>query len=165
MVDVMCYRLRSQTDYVVSRYRQGASMPIFAPMTLRSEVPWYLMQKPYYDWFAHSWTLGSFNNAYGSSGHPLNVVPLPLKYFTPGKAATLNGNAGLYSYAGYIVGFVPANRLLMADYGAGERVLQFKITPFRSACDGQCYYWLYPESSFWEQVFFTLPERVDIYTE
>jgi len=165
MVDVMCCRLRRQTDYVVSRYRQGASMPIFAPMTLRPDVPWYLMQKPYYDWFAHSWTLGSFNNAYGSGREPLSVVPLPLKDFSPAKATKLCGDAGLYIYAGYMVGVVPAGELFMVDYGAGERVLECKVTPLRSTVDGRCYYWLYPETSFWEQVVFPHPKRVDIYTE
>lgn len=163
-VDAMCFRLRAETDYVVDQYRKNPDQVIFAPVTFRRYAPWYLLQKPHYDWFGHTATVREFTLAYGTERHPLRVVPKELRGFSASQGTPMAGSADLISWHDHML--CPAHPeapgpWLNVDYGRGTRKLYFYIVPFRSEADGKDYLWFYPDQTLFEHIISSIPLQAD----
>lgn len=151
-VDVLCYRLGSETSEILSAYRRDPRQTIFNRMTLRSDAPLVCMQRPYFDWFAHQKTVALFGRYYGGSGP--KVVPEQLRGFVPHDEEQLWGE--FYICKDYIVGPAESSEpdvvTLSADYGYGSRERLFYRVPFTSEGDGKEYAWYYPDGTSLDQV-------------
>ena len=145
-VDRMCYRLGTETKLAVNEFLAGKPQPVFAPISLRENAPWYLLQKPYYDWFAHRKTLAIFNKIYGDENHKMTVVPIQLKDFSFDKCNPVPGTAGIYEYRGHLVATEWLG-YLMADYGSGAKAREFHCVQFKNVNDTTPLCWLHPDQA------------------
>lgn len=140
VLDELCYRLGKETDYVLDRYMNKRESPVFAEITLREDVPWIALQKPYFDWFAHHGPVRVFNEIYGNENLPLVVVPKQLENFTPEVAECIDGDSCIYYYQGYLVTQEGDTDLFYIDYGNGPVIRYFYTVDFTGA-DGKKYTW------------------------
>lgn len=147
-VDNMCLRLRDETRRALAAARDNGTATVFARMTLREDAPWYLFQKPYYDWFAHRRPIEVLNATYFPGGTPIKVVPAVLRDFSPESATAVPGNAGVLLYRGYTVGPGDTPCSLDADFGRGSRRRDFHTVPFRARGDTTTYMWLHPDNAW-----------------
>lgn len=159
-VDRMCRRLGKETEYVVNEFRKNKEDVIFAPMTFREDVPLFLLQKPYYDWFSHGSTLDIFNLIYGGECDSLKVVPESLKNFQPKDAQIVDGNAEILLYNGLLVSREDNIEFLSADYGRGANVRPYHTVRFKSS-DGNMYTWLHLENTWLDQLLHPEPVHID----
>lgn len=161
-VDAMCLRLRDETRHVLDSHRSTAvAATIFAPMTLRENAPWYLFQKPYYDWLAHRRPLDIINATYFPDGRPIRVVPAPLRDFSPEHATAVSGDAGVWLYRGYMVGPDDTPQSLDADFGRGGRRRDFHTAPFRTRTDTVTYVWIHPDNAWPDFLLHPAPTNID----
>lgn len=159
-VDTLCYRLKHQTEYVIDQYRHHYKLPVFAPLTLRQNAPALALQKPYFDWFAHTEPLRTFNRIYGNDSLLLEVVPEQLQNFSPEKAEKIPGNAGILYYDGYLVAPDAMTRTYRADYGNGPKLILFHIATIKTIGDTE-YTWMYPNYTSLEFIINPRPTRID----
>jgi hypothetical protein len=150
-VDVQAYKAHVDYKYVLSEYAKNPNKTIYSNMVLRGNVPWYCLQKPYYDFFAHSSSLYVISNYYGDSKHQLCVVPAALKYFSIEDAKKIDGNVDIYYYNNLmvmndVVDFIGVGTFFV-DYGYGEKKSDFTVIPFVSARDNKKYLWVYANHS------------------
>lgn len=157
-VDCMCYRLGSETDYVVQHCRRSEGASVFAPMTFREDVPWYLLQKPYYDWFSHTRTREVFQHIYGFS---VNAVPDVLRDFKSEDAQVVDGTAAIYRHRGQLVAPSGCGDEFMVDYGRGINLRKFCVTSFVGA-DSVDYVWLHPDNTWMDFMLHPDPVRMDV---
>lgn len=159
-VDAMCLRLRDETRHVLDAYRAGDGATIFAPMTLRENAPWYLFQKPYYDWFAHRRPLNVVARTYAAEGRPIEVVPEALRSFTPDSAGAVPGDAAIMMFRGYMVGPCGTPGWLVADFGRGARGREFHTVPFRTPADTTTYVWIHPDNAWPDFLLHPVPTNI-----
>lgn len=160
-VGVLCARLGEETDYVVERYRAGDGL-IFAPMTLRSDVAWPALQKPYFDWFAHRSTLVPFRKAYGNIDRYFSVVPEDLRDYSEDRAVAVPGTAGIRLYGkNRMVARNGVHNVQDIDYGYGKKKTLMYYVRFRPEGDSTFYVWLYPDHSSIDAVLNPVPLRID----
>ena len=159
-VDVMCAKLARQTAFVVRHCRKEWDGAVFAEMTLREDVPWYLLQKPYYDWFAHGSTMGVFNRIYDAENGRLRAVPAQLREFSVENSRTIPGTAGLMLFGKYLVGrgYVPE---LSMDFGYGMRHRPLYRVEFSVAGDTARYQWVHPDNAWPDFMLHPEPLRAD----
>lgn len=160
-VDIMCRKLRIETDYVVEQFLTTGGRPVFAPMTLRYDAPLLTLQKPHYDWFAHSAPRAIFFFTYGRPDSEwLTVVPEELADFVPGDGCPIEGNPTMRTYRGYLIGTEATPEVMLADYGLGMKMFDFNKVAFLHGEDGETYCWMYPQNTVIDQFFSPVPLRV-----
>ncbi len=151
-VDVMCYRLGTETSDILEEYNKNHEQTIFHKLTLRQDAPMICFQRPYYDWFAHKNSVKLAGDVYGGNGP--KVVPIELRMAT--RPENVCGTGDFFIYCGYIVGPAlsdsPFTAVLNADYGNGLRMRDYYCVPFVSEADGCKYAWYYPDVTFLDQI-------------
>jgi hypothetical protein len=150
-VDVQAYKAHVDYKYVLGEYAKNPDKTIYSNMVLRGNAPWYCLQKPYYDFFAHASSLYVISSFYGDSNHQLSVVPSALKNFSIEDAKKIDGNVDIYYYNDLmvmndVVEF-PGVGTFFVDYGYGEKKSDFTVIPFVSTRDNKKYLWVYPNHS------------------
>lgn len=156
-VDAMCLRLRQEMQTTLDRYGRHPGVTVFAPMTLLEDSPWWLLGKPYYNWWAHSKCVTLLQYWADIRFQPMLVVPEGLKDFSPDLAEPIKGCPGYYAYRGYIVG--PGTERDVAritcDYGRGPRPYAFYRVPFANASGHWA--WHHPDNTYPETVLRRIP--------
>ncbi len=163
VVDIECYKLGNETDYVVNRYRSHNESPVFATMTFRENAPWIALQKPYYDWFAHSRTLELFNCIYGNDSVMLEVAPAELRQFDIEKSELIPGTAHIYWYKGNMVGVNLDTNYFNVDFGRGKVERRFHTVAF-SQQGKRTYFWMHPDNTIIDFLLHPKPLSIDIST-
>lgn len=160
VVDVLCYRMGKETDYVLDRYLHHGESPVFTQLTLREDAPLLALQKPYFDWFAHDRPLKVFEKIYGDGHRPIEVVPRSLQDFAPAKAELIEGSARLYYYDGYLVGADTTLWMFITDFGRGPSPCYYHKVAF-DGNDRRRYLWLHPDNASVDFLLNKKPLRVD----
>lgn len=144
-VDIVCLKLKRETEAVIALYRSNPRETIFSPMTSRGDVPLICMLKPYFDWFAHEKPAKFFSDFYGKTKDPIMVVPEAIADYDPEKASRVDGDAQITRWGGHNVGpaidSIPRVITLVDNYGRGLRQRDYYVVPFTSRYDGKKYAW------------------------
>lgn len=156
---VMCARLDAENRAIIAAARPGVAT-IYAPMTLREDVPAALLGKPYYDWWAHSRPRSVMEWMYAPAGGHIYVVPRELRTFSPDSARLIPGSVGMWLWEGHTVSAPVGTTLFTADYGLGPVTRWYCAVPF-TAGDGRLYYWVHPDGLSADFYGFHNPRSID----
>ncbi|MDE6277362.1 MAG: hypothetical protein K2M06_04560, partial [Muribaculaceae bacterium] len=157
-----CMHAGADTRRAVAQYKAAPDALIFSDLTPRQKAPWYLLQKPYYDWMYHDKPAKLFAIVYGAPEHmPLRILPSALRDFRWDEATPIEGDAGLVAYKGLIVGPSPGTINLLLDFGKGPVATRMHIIDFIADGDTTTYRWYYPNQATTAHILTPVPLRAN----
>lgn len=149
LVDYECIKAEKTTNYIISEYQQNPDKTIFADFTLRSTSNPLCLQKPYYDWFAHSKNVKIFVNFYGNKNkRALRAIPAELQNIDFTEATKIKGDLGIYMFKKLLIGpaFLPDPYVSSLEiiYDGDSKRVPFYVVPLGK---NSKWAWYYPNQT------------------
>jgi len=154
--DIMSVRLRDEITTALDKYTHSDNGEIFTRITTQYDAPPLSLGKPYYDGMAYYWNLSMFQK-FIRKDVAFSPVPEELQFAGSDSGAPFRGTHGLRKFNGHL--FMPMsesdmdclplkrNRVMKctATFGKSHhKTTTALLCPFKSAADGQYYWYVYP---------------------